>query len=168
MRMFIDEGGTFVPWTGWGVVCSLALPHKEVGPTRREIDRLSQEWPRKGGELKGGLLEPPHLAALVEILYRHDALAHACAVDASNEVEDGIDRHKFQQCEGITKHLTNEHHPNLVGELWDLRRLLERMPRQLYLQSVIMSELVCTVAEEVAMYFAQRRPRELCRFSVDD
>ena len=28
MRMFIDEGGTFVPWTGWGVVCSLALPHK--------------------------------------------------------------------------------------------------------------------------------------------
>jgi len=47
MHMFIDEGGTFVPATGWGVVCSLALPHKEVGPARREVERTSADWPRK-------------------------------------------------------------------------------------------------------------------------
>jgi hypothetical protein len=33
-------------------VCLLALPHKEVGPTRREINRLSREWPRWVGEMK--------------------------------------------------------------------------------------------------------------------
>jgi len=58
MRIFIDEGGTFVPSTGWGVVCSLALPHREVGPTRREIDRLTKEWPHRDGELNASGLEP--------------------------------------------------------------------------------------------------------------
>jgi hypothetical protein len=164
MRVFIDEGGTFVPWTGWGVVCSLALPHNEFGPTRREIDHLSRDWPRKDGELKGGLLRPPHLAVLVDVLFRHDALVHACAVDVSREDSDGIERHKTLQCEGITKHLTDDHHPNLVRQVRDLRHLLERMPRQLYLQSVIMSELVCSASEETAMYFAQRRPRGLAEF----
>jgi hypothetical protein len=37
-HIFIDEGGTFIPATGWGVVCSLAIPHKEVGAARREIN----------------------------------------------------------------------------------------------------------------------------------
>jgi hypothetical protein len=85
MRFFIDEGGLFIPETGWGVVCSLAIPHKEVGSTRREIDRLSSGWPRKNGELKGGYLHPSHLQALVEVLFRHDAIMHACAVDVSRE-----------------------------------------------------------------------------------
>jgi hypothetical protein len=82
----------------------------------------------------------------------------------SREDSDGIERHKTLQCEGITKHLTDDHHPNLVRQVRDLRHLLERMPRQLYLQSVIMSELVCSASEETAMYFAQRRPRELAEF----
>jgi hypothetical protein len=90
--MFIDEGGTFVPWTGWAVVCLLALPHKEVGPTRREINRLSREWPRRDGELKGGVLQPPHLIVLVDVLFRHDALVHACAIDVSREDTEGIKR----------------------------------------------------------------------------
>jgi len=38
------------------------------------------------------------------------------------------------------------------------------MPRQLYLQCVMMSELIRTASEEVTMYFAQRRPRELAKF----
>jgi|GraSoiStandDraft_27_1057306.scaffolds.fasta_scaffold97509_2 hypothetical protein len=161
---FIDEGGTFIPTAGWGVVCSLAIPHKEVSRARREIDWLSRDWPRKGGELKGGLLQTTHLESLVEVLFRHDALMHACAIDVSREVLDGVDLHKIRQCDGITKHLTPEHHPDLVQTVWDLRRVLERMSRQLYLQCVMMSQLVHTAAEEVAMYFAQRRPRELGKF----
>jgi hypothetical protein len=38
------------------------------------------------------------------------------------------------------------------------------MPNQLYIQSVLLSELVCAASEEAAMYFAQRRPRELAQF----
>jgi hypothetical protein len=164
MRFFIDEGGLFTPASGWGVVCSRALPHKEIGPARREIDRISRGWPRKDGELKGGLLQPTHLDALVEVLFRHDALMHACAIDVAREDLSGIDRHKAGQCDGITKYLAPTHHPNFVSQVWDLRRLLERMPNQLYVQYVLLSELVGTASEEATMYFAQRRPRELAEF----
>ena len=147
MQIFIDEGGTFVPWSGWGVVCALAIPHKEIGPTRREIDRLSRDWARKAGELKGGLLKPAHLETLVEVLFRHDGILHACAIDVSREDSKRVDLHKTRQCEGITKYLAPTHHPNFVRQVWELRRTLERMPRQLYIQSVLMSELVRSSAE---------------------
>jgi hypothetical protein len=42
----------------------------------REIRRLSRHWPRNGDELKGAILEPTHLASLVEVLFRHDAVMH--------------------------------------------------------------------------------------------
>ena len=142
----------------------MAIPHKEVGPTRREINRLSRNWPLKGGELKGGMLQPTHLASLVEVLFRHDAVMHACAIDVSREDDARVDRHKAGQCDGITKHLSPKHHPNLVREVWDLRRVLEKMSRQLYIQCVLMKELVRMASEEVTLYFAQRRPRELAKF----
>jgi Protein of unknown function (DUF3800) len=164
LHIFIDEGGTFTPASGWAVVCSLAIPHKEVGPARREINTLSRRWPRNGGELKGGTLRPTHLESLVEVLFRHDALMHACAIDVSREDIARVDQHKAGQCDGITKHLTPEHHPDLVRAVWDLRRVLEGMSRQLYIQCVMMKELVRIASEEVTLYFAQRRPRELARF----
>ena len=164
MHFFIDEGGQFTPANGWGVVCSLALPHKEVGPARREINRLSRSWPRTGGELKGGSLTPAHLEVLVDVLFRHDALLQACAIDVSQEDQLGVNRHKAVQAEGITKYLVEAHHPNLVKEVWELRRTLERMPNQLYVQFVLMRELVAWAVEDATMYFAQRRPRELVQF----
>jgi hypothetical protein len=164
LHIFIDEGGTFIPTTGWAVVCSLAIPHKEVGPVRREVNRLSRDWPRNGGELKGGILEPTHLESVVEVLFRHDALMHACAIDVSREDDARVDRHKARQCDGMTKHLTSEHHAELVRQVWDLRRVLEGMSRQLYIQCVMMKELVRIASEEVTLYFAQRRPRELAKF----
>jgi hypothetical protein len=162
--MFIDEGGTFIPETGWGVVCCLANPHKDVGPARREIGRESKDWPRHKGELKGGQLDVKQLEAVVDILFRHDALLHACAVDVSREDLPGVDRHQAIQGEGFTKHLTADHHPNLVDEVWELRRTLARMPRQLYFQYVLLSQLVWASSEEAALYFSQRRPRELAIF----
>jgi hypothetical protein len=164
LHIFIDEGGTFIPATSWAVVCSLAIPHKEVGRARREINRLSRDWPRKGGELKGGKLELAHLESLVEVLFRYDALMHACAIDVSREDAARVDHHKAGQCEGMTKHLTPEHHPDLVRAVWDLRHVLEGMSRQLYIQCVLMKELVRIASEEVTLYFAQRRPRELAKF----
>ena len=164
LHIFVDESGTFISATGWAVVCSLAIPHREVGQARREINRLTRNWPRKGSELKGGMLDPAHLTSLVEVLFRHDAIMHACAIDVSRETDSRVDHHKAQQCNGMTKNLTCEHHPNLVREVWDLRHVLEGMSPQLYIQCVVMNELVRIASEEIALYFAQRRPRELAIF----
>ena len=98
------------------------------------------------------------------MLFRHDALVHACAIDVSREDTKALEHHKSKQGEGMTRYLTPEHHPNVIEQIRRLRRLLERMPQQLYLQSVILRELIAWTSEETALYFAQRRPRELGEF----
>jgi Protein of unknown function (DUF3800) len=164
VHFFIDEGGNFTPSSAWGVVCSLAIPHGEVGRAVREINQLTRDWPRNKGELKGGALKVSHLESLVDVLFRHDAIMHACAIDVSRESDKGLDDHKADQCNSLTKHMTSAHHPNVVREVQELRRTLERMPRQLYIQSGVMRELIDTTYKQVTTYFAQRRPRELAKF----
>lgn len=165
MEIFIDEGGQFTSTSDWSVVCALAIPDTEVGRVRRKLSYLARDWPRApSGELKGGSLSASHLTGLVDLLFARDALLHVTAINMSKEDDDNLSDYKNKQCEGLTAYMTSEHHPNLVAQVWALRKTLEAMPMQLYVQSVLMSELTATVIERIAMYFSQRRPRELGRF----
>lgn len=163
MRIFIDEAGRFISGDGLSLACALTIPHRSVGPCRREVLRLSRDWPRKDGELKSAELDVKHLSTLVDILHRHDALLHVVATDAAKD-QATVARHQAEQALGITKYLTNQHHQSLVDSVRELRRSLEKMPAQLYIQCVVMLQLVWIVAEEASLYFAQRRPRELAKF----
>jgi hypothetical protein len=147
MHIFIDESGRFISNDGFSAVCALSIPDKSTGPLRREILRISKHWPREEGELKGGLLAVDHLIALTEVLYHHDALLDCCAIDVSLETAALVQRHKATQCENITKHLTSEHAAGVVAAVWQLRRVLEKMPSQLYLQCVLMFEALAPSAE---------------------
>jgi aerobic C4-dicarboxylate transport protein len=51
--------------------------------------------------LKGGYLHPPHLHALVEVLFRHDAIMHACAIDVSREDLKGVGFHTTTSSETV-------------------------------------------------------------------
>jgi Protein of unknown function (DUF3800) len=166
VETFIDESGQFTQTTGWSVVSALSLPDSEVGRARRKLAYLTRDWPKAPkGELKGGSLDANHLAALVDLLFARDALLHAVAIDMARESDAGLKDHKRNQCELLTANLTPAHHSNLVAQVWALRRTLEGMPVQLYVQSILMTELTATVVERITMYFAQRRPRELGNFS---
>jgi hypothetical protein len=164
MIIFIDESGRFISGDGFSVACGLSLPHRSAGPARREIAHVSKTWPRRNGELKAGDVAPVHLAALVDVLFRHDATLHCTALDVSSENAEELEEHKRGQCEGITQYLVPTQPVSLVESIWNLRRALERMPQQLYLQSVVMLDLLWEIAEQTTMYFAQRRPRELGRY----
>jgi hypothetical protein len=163
MRIFIDEAGRFISGDGLSLACALTIPHRSVGPCRRELLRLSHNWPRRDGELKSAELDATHLSILVDVLYRHDGLLHVVATDAAKD-QAAVARHQAEQAEGITRHLTSEHLQSLIDGVWALRRSLEKMPAQLYIQCVVMLHLVWIVAEEASMYFAQRRPTELAQF----
>lgn len=164
MIIFIDEGGHFTPSAGISVLCSLSIPHSLLDAARATLADLTGRWPRKGGELKGGLLNKWHLTALTTALFQHDAILQCIGTDVSLEDQEQIASHKRRQCEGITKHLLPTHPADLREQVTALRATLERMPNQLYVQFVLLSDLVLTTAERDAMYFAQRRPSELERF----
>jgi hypothetical protein len=126
--------------------------------------RITKDWPRRDDELKAAELESHHLTTLVDVLYRHDSLLHAVAIDVSGHPAGVIAQHQSSQAEGITRHLTDDHYPSLRESVWELRRKLERMPEQLYAQCVAMHQLVWTIVEEAGLYFSQRRPKDLGRF----
>jgi len=166
MQIFIDETGQFTPSSGWSAVCSIALPDKEVGRTRRELSFLTRDWPRaNNGELKGGILEKKHLEALVNVLFKNDCIMQAYAIDMAAEDSEKLRAPQRGQCEGMTANLTPEHKESLIESVWDLRKTLERMPTQLYVQSVLMTLLMDEIVEKISMYFCQRRPRELSSFA---
>lgn len=164
MQIFIDESGNFTPSYGVSAVCALALPHETVVSARAEIAEKSKKWPRVNRELKGASLSPAQLAALIHILFNYDALLICSAIDVAREPEAGIDAHRLNQAVAITRHITPEHYPTVVEKLWELRRAVERMSNQLYVQSVLMRELVVQSVEVTTMYFAQRRPQDLATF----
>jgi hypothetical protein len=164
MLIFIDEAGRFTPGDGISLICALAMPHKSAGPCRRELLRVSKSWPHRNGELKSGELETTHLCSLIDVLFRNDALLHVVATDPSNELPSEVAEHQTRQAIKITKHLNSDHSRSLIDEVWALRHALESMPAQLYVQCVAMHQLVWHVAEDSAIYFSQRRPKELGKF----
>jgi len=164
MLVSIDEAGRFTRGDGISVVCGLSIPHQEAGRCRRELLRISKDWPRRDDELKAAELQTHHLVTLVDVLYRHDSLLHAVALDVSGHPAGVIAQHQALQAEGITRNLTDDHYPSLREALWELRRKLEGMPEQLYVQCVAMHQLLWTIVEEVPFYFSQRRPKDLGKF----
>ena len=164
MMVFIDEGGHFTENAGTSVLCALSIPSAAVDKLRHELTEFTRNWPRKDNELKGGLVTPFKLAALVGVLYRHDALLHCIACDVSRDDQGAISQHKQRQAEGITKHLPDDYAPAVKAEILGLRKTLEQLPNQLYVQYVLLSDLVMQAAEQSAMYFAQRTPEELRQY----
>ena len=109
MKIYIDEGGLFLPAYQFGTVCALASPHRRVEKVSLEILALTEHWPKVNGELKGGKLNSSHLQAVVEILHSHGAILRCCAFHVSANDDEAIARHKHAQCEGFTENLTAEH-----------------------------------------------------------
>lgn len=163
MLIYIDEAGRFTSGDGISLACALTIPHRSAGPCRRELLRLSRDWPKRDDKLKSAELEATHLSSIVDLLYRHDVLLHTVAIDVAKE-QAHVAHHQAQQAAGITKNLTSDHFQSLIDQVWELRRALEKMPAQLYIQCALMHHLVWLVAEESSIYFAQRRPKELAEF----
>src|SRR5262249_12099569 len=95
MRIFIHGAGRVICGDGISLACALTIPHRSVGPCRREMLRLSRDWPRQDGELKSAGLEAKHLSTLVDVLYRHDGLLHVVATDAAKD-QANVARHQAE------------------------------------------------------------------------
>lgn len=79
--------------------------------------------------------------------------------------DSDVDAHKARQAEGLTETLTDEHQPEMVENVWRLRRQLEGMPRQIYAQSVALTDLVWRAFQHGQLYHCQRMPGELANYA---
>lgn len=168
MHIFIDESGTFVlPKNGQNVcvVGALVIPDRRLPYIEKLYSKIRASLPKEGGEVKGRLLNEADVARVAKLLAAHQILFEACAIDLGIHNSDDLAWHKSTQEEGITRNVTDEFSPELREDIFALRRRLEKMPYQLYVQSAVTFELISTALNHSTMYFSQRIPRELGKFN---
>ena len=165
MHIFIDESGSFTHETSddrrISAVGSLVIPTSSMKGFDKLYGRLRKRLPKRNGEVKGRLLNEKQVGEVANILRKIGSIFEVCVVDMAIHTEDGIVRHKEIQEENITRSLTSEHHPNVVQEVWKLREILKRLPIQLYVQSVALSQLIYNTIQYADLYYVFRNAREL-------
>jgi hypothetical protein len=162
MHIFIDESGTFKG--GVSVVGALIIPDVRLVKLEKKYATFRPELPQEKGEVKGRLLSERQVASVVSMLARYEVLFEITAIDMAIHIDADIADHKARQAEGLTRNLTDEHHPNLRAGLFDLRRRLEEMADQLYVQSVVTFALVERIIDHTTLFYSQRIPKELAAF----
>lgn len=168
MHIFIDESGTFVipsnkDWSPC-VVGALIVPDFKIDQLFNKYARLRQNLPKEKGEVKGKLLSEDQVCAVVGLLRRNSCIFEAQVIEMSVQTLPEIEEHQRAAGHGLTVNLTSAHNPELAKGVWHLRRELEAMSPQLYVQYTIMSELLANLIRDVPVFWAQRRMKELLNF----
>lgn len=168
MHIFIDESGTFaIPQEGALSPCvigALVIPDFKVEKLFRKYETLRQNLPQDGSEVKGRLLNELEVFKVVELLRRNNCIFVAHVIEMGRESVREIEDHRKNAAEGLTRHLTKEHHPELVEGVWQRRAELEQMSLPLYVQYSLMSYLLGDLLRHVPVYWAQRRMAEILDF----
>jgi hypothetical protein len=169
MHIFIDESGTFKPVEeGHGpsisLVGALIVPDCQRDELFRRYAKLRPGLVLNKGEVKGRLQDERCVANVVDLLVKNGALYEVTAIDMGDHTEAELEDHKQRQAEKLTANLSDQHHPELVQEVWQLRGRLEQLPVQLYVQSVAMFYVVERSVRHGTLYFSQRIPPELGAF----
>lgn len=167
MQIFIDESGNFTNKADISVVCALIVPHKNINKLRVQLRDLAHKdhWVSLNEEFKGGYFKKEHLKNLINLLFDHSVLLNCVATAVGEEDNEEISVHQKEQGIKLTKNLTPNHQLSLIKDVFRLRTELENMPPQLYIQYTLMRELLWETLQKATMYFAQRRPYELGKFS---
>src|SRR6266851_5149783 len=167
MHIFIDESGTFTQarkGSSVSVVGALIVPTSRLARVEEKYAAIRADLPTENGEVKGRKLAEQHVKAVVAMLKRYHVLFEATAVDMSIHSPMQVERHKVLQAEGITEGLSEESHPKVRERAFDLRRRLERLNAQLYVQSAVTFPLIETVIHNAIKFYCQRIPTELGAF----
>jgi hypothetical protein len=146
------------------VVGALVIPDVRLARVEKQYGALRADLPKDKGEVKGRLLQEADVQSVVSILARNDVILEVSAVDMGMHSGGAVAVHQSRQAELITASVTERHHPSLRAQMRDLRERLERMPPQLYVQSIATFELIAQVMDHATLYYCQRIPKELAAF----
>ena len=123
---------------------------------------MSATWPKKNGEIKGSLLDEPHIAQVVSLLQRNDVLVEINAIDSGLQSEADLLTVK----DGMTKVIfgwATPGHP-LTKELLQIAEAYKTTSLQLFIQAFMMQSLIYRVIQHSISYYARRIPKELAGF----
>ena len=168
MYIYVDESGIFANPSGKdkaiSCVAALVMPEQYQKYIFKRFKHLKVSWGIGSGEPKGSKLSEEQIAYVISILNDYDVFVTACGIDIGMHTDDQITTHKQGQAANITKHVTPEHHPNLVRQLEELGERYLQLSNQLYVQSALLTVLVQSVFRIAILYYCQRDPFTLSHF----
>ena len=168
MYIYIDESGIFTNPSGKekaiSCVAALVIPEQYQKYIFKRFKHLKVSWGIGSGEPKGSKLDEEQIAYVISILNDYDVFVTACGIDIGVHTDAQITAHKQMQAANTTKHVTPEHHPNLVRQLEELKDRYLKLPNQLYSQSVLLTVLVISVIRIATLYYCQRDSFALSHF----
>jgi hypothetical protein len=165
MRIYIDEGGSFIipaqPSSSFSVVLALIIPSAIETELFYDFLRLRDSWPEQAVEIKGSSLDEHQTAEIIDLLTRYDVVAEFVAMDVGTHTIAAIEQRKHIQADRLIANLTAEHHPEMVQQVETIAANVRRMSNQLFVQAFLTIELLFRVVQVATLYYAQRLPAEL-------
>ena len=168
MLIFIDESGNFtIPGAGkrnLSCVGTLVVPETAHNELIGAFVKLRDKWAGSQQEIKGNTLREEQTAEVIDLLVEQGCLLFICATEMSLNSASMIANFQREQAEYITENITNAHHPLLRRQVFRLREKFERMPAQMFLQSVLPTDVIRKAIDEASVHFAMKNPPELGAF----
>ncbi len=125
---------------------------------------LRNTWGESPQEVKGYALNEEQTAETISLLTNHGCVFFVCATEMSLNSDSMIANFQRTQAEYITENVPSSAHPLLRRQVLRLRRAYEKMPAQLFLQSVLLTDLIFRVINQASIHFAMQKPHELGGF----
>ncbi|PYJ82720.1 MAG: hypothetical protein DME22_17730 [Verrucomicrobia bacterium] len=168
MLIFVDESGNFtIPHHGkrnLSCVGALIVPETAHNDLIGAFVKLRDMWAGSLREVKGNTLREEQTAELIDLLVDRGCLLFICATEMSLNSASMIANFQREQSEYITENITDAHHPLLRRQVFRLRQRFESMPAQLFLQSVLLTDVIRKAIDESSVHFAMKNPPELGAF----
>jgi hypothetical protein len=168
MLIFVDESGNFtIPQAGkrnLSCVGALIVPETAHNDLISTFVKLRNSWAGSQQEVKGNKLQEKQTAEVITLLVDQGCLFFVCATEMSLNSDAVIADFQRKQAEYITENISDAHHPLLRKQLFGLRQTFENMPAQLFLQSVLLTDLIRKVIDQSSIHFAMQMPSEIGAF----
>lgn len=167
MHIYIDETGVFAnplnKPNDVSCVGALIVPNSQKDQLISEFVSMRSNWTNED-EIKGGDLTHKKIRKVILLLKRYDVIFEICGIDLGHHTDDEITVFKKIQSEKFLEHVTGQHQPMLKKQLRRLKSNCLNLHNQLFVQSVVLSELIHHSIQMSTMSYCQFLPTELGEF----
>lgn len=169
MHIYLDETGPFVVHTssGHSVSCAAALLVPESAHDRllQQFATLKGQWGYGGTEVKGRRLNEGEFAAAIDLVFQTQAaFLRIAAIDMGFHRAATISAHQSEQARRLRESVVGPFTPELVADVHRLANETDKLAPQLYVESVLMTQLVVSVIQTGTFLYSQLEPAALGRF----
>lgn len=159
MHIFIDESRSFAVSKAPNSVCCVAaliVPEPFAATLFRRFRKATRSWRRTAREVKGSGLNERQVAEVLALVRRFDVLLIADCIDMGRVSAADIERHRAGQAAALESSAARVRSPELQKSIRQLAARVGSLPHPLYVESVLLTEVVDRALRYGTLYYAQR------------